>query len=102
MRLLFARIGDPQCPDHQTTLVAQSVSQMVDHVLQLPQDTKLMILSPLVLGRKGEQTDLFDELSAQGFVRLRIDGKIYEVEALPKLQKTKKHTVEIVVDRLKV
>ena len=80
MRLLFARIGDPQCPDHQTTLVAQSVSQMVDHVLQLPQDTKLMILSPLVVGRKGEQTDLFDELSAQGFVRLRIDGKIYEVE----------------------
>ena len=102
MRLLFARIGDPQCPDHQTTLVAQSVSQMVDHVLQLPQDTKLMILSPLVVGRKGEQTDLFDELSAQGFVRLRIDGKIYEVEDLPKLQKTKKHTVEIVVDRLKV
>ena len=102
MRLLFARIGDPQCPDHQTTLVAQSVSQMVDHVLQLPQDTKLMILSPLVVGRKGEQTDLFDELSAQGFVRLRIDGKIYEVDDLPKLQKTKKHTVEIVVDRLKV
>ena len=102
MRLLFARIGDPQCPDHQTTLVAQSVSQMVDHVLQLPQDTKLMILSPLVVGRKGEQADLFDELSAQGFVRLRIDGKIYEVDDLPKLQKTKKHTVEIVVDRLKV
>ena len=102
MRLLFARIGYPQCPDHQTTLVAQSVSQMVDHVLQLPQDTKLMILSPLVVGRKGEQADLFDELSAQGFVRLRIDGKIYEVDDLPKLQKTKKHTVEIVVDRLKV
>ena len=102
MRLLFARIGDPQCPDHQTTLVAQSVSQMVDHVLQLPQDTKLMILSPLVVGRKGEQADLFDELSAQGFVRLRIDGKIYEVDDLPKLQKTKKHTVEIVVDRLKI
>ena len=84
MRLLFARIGDPQCPDHQTTLVAQSVSQMVDHVLQLPQDTKLMILSPLVVGRKGEQADLFDELSAQGFVRLRIDGKIYEIDDLPK------------------
>ena len=102
MRLLFARIGDPQCPDHQITLVAQSVSQMVDHVLQLPQDTKLMILSPLVIGRKGEQVELFDELCAQGFVRLRIDGKIYEIDDLPKLQKTKKHTVEIVVDRLKV
>jgi excinuclease ABC subunit A len=102
MRLLFARIGDPQCPDHQITLAAQSVSQMVDHVLQLPQDTKLMILSPLVIGRKGEQVDLFDELCAQGFVRLRIDGKIYEIDDLPKLQKTKKHTVEIVVDRLKV
>ena len=102
MRLLFARIGDPQCPDHQVTLEAQSVSQMVDHVLQLPQDTKLMILSPLVTGRKGEQADLFDELCAQGFVRLRIDGKIYEIDDLPKLQKTKKHTIEIVVDRLKV
>lgn len=102
MRLLFARIGDPQCPDHQITLAVQSVSQMVDHVLQLPQDTKLMILSPLVIGRKGEQVDLFDELCAQGFVRLRIDGKIYEIDDLPKLQKTKKHTVEIVVDRLKV
>ncbi|MEE9548652.1 MAG: excinuclease ABC subunit UvrA, partial [Nitrosomonadaceae bacterium] len=102
MRLLFARVGDPQCPDHQITLTAQSVSQMVDHVLQLPQDTRLMILSPLVVGRKGEQIDLFDELCAQGFVRFRIDGKVYEIDELPKLQKTKKHTVEIVVDRLKI
>ncbi|TFH12679.1 MAG: excinuclease ABC subunit UvrA [Nitrosomonadales bacterium] len=102
MRLLYARVGDPQCPDHQITLTAQSVSQMVDHVLQLPIDTRLMILSPLVVGRKGEQIDLFDELYAQGFVRLRIDGKIYEIDKLPKLQKTKKHTIEIVVDRLKV
>lgn len=102
MRLLFARVGDPQCPDHQITLTAQSVSQMVDHVLQLPLDTRLMILSPLVVGRKGEQIDLFDELCAQGFVRLRIDGKVYEIDDLPKLQKTKKHTVEIVVDRLKI
>ena len=102
MRLLFARVGDPQCPDHRITLTAQSVSQMVDHVLQLPLDTRLMILSPLVIGRKGEQTDLFDELCAQGFVRFRIDRKVYEIDELPKLQKTKKHTVEIVVDRLKV
>ena len=102
MRLLFARIGDPQCPDHGTTLTAQSVSQMVDHVLQLPENTKLMILSPLVVERKGEQIDLFEELCAQGFVRLRIDRKIYEIDNLPRLQKTKKHTIEIVIDRLKI
>ncbi len=102
MRLLFARVGDPQCPEHGITLTAQSVSQMVDHVLQLPADTRLMILAPLVVGRKGEQMDLFDELRAQGFVRLRINGKVHEIDALPKLQKTKKHTVEVVVDRLKV
>jgi excinuclease ABC subunit A len=75
---------------------------MVDHVLKLPLNTRLMILSPVIIGRKGEQTDLFDELRAQGFVRLRIDGKVYDIDALPKLQKTKKHTVEVVVDRLKV
>jgi excinuclease ABC subunit A len=102
MRLLFARVGDPQCPEHGITLTAQSVSQMVDHVLQLPADTRLMILAPLVVGRKGEQMDLFDELRAQGFVRLRINGKVHEIGTLPKLQKTKKHTVEVVVDRLKV
>ncbi|MDE2367046.1 MAG: excinuclease ABC subunit UvrA, partial [Betaproteobacteria bacterium] len=102
MRLLFARVGDPQCPDHSITLTAQSVSQMVDHVLQLPPDTRLMILAPLVVGRKGEQVDLIDELRAQGFVRLRIDGKVHEIDELPKLQKNKKHTVEVVVDRLKV
>jgi len=102
MRLLFARVGDPQCPEHGITLTAQSVSQMVDHVLQLPTDTRLMILAPLVVGRKGEQMDLFAELRAQGFVRLRINGKVHEIDALPKLQKTKKHTVEVVVDRLKV
>ncbi|MEK6735113.1 MAG: excinuclease ABC subunit UvrA [Pseudomonadota bacterium] len=102
LRLLFARVGDPYCPEHNLTLKAQSVSQMVDHVLQLPDDTRLMILSPLVVERKGEQAELFDELRAQGFIRLRIDGEIYEIDALPKLQKTRKHTVEIVIDRLKV
>jgi len=102
LRLLFARVGDPYCPDHEILLQAQSVSQMVDHVLQLPTDTKLMILSPLIVGRKGEQIDLFDELRAQGFVRLRINGKVYEIDNLPKLQKTRKHTIEVVVDRLKV
>ncbi len=102
LRLLFARAGDPYCPQHDLVLQAQSVGQMVDHVLQLPQDTKVMILSPLVVERKGEQLDLFDELRAQGFVRLRVNGTVYEMDKLPTLAKNKKHTVEIVVDRLKV
>jgi excinuclease ABC subunit A len=102
LRLLFARAGDPYCPQHDIVLQAQSVGQMVDNVLQLPEDTRIMILSPLVVERKGEQLDLFDELRAQGFTRLRINGKVYEIDALPALQKNKKHTIEIVVDRLKV
>ena len=102
LRLLFARIGDPHCPEHHIKLSAQSVSQMVDHVMQLPEDTRLMILAPLIVERKGEQNELFDELRAQGFVRVRIDGEVYEIDALPKLQKTKKHTIEVVIDRLKV
>ncbi|MCE7915848.1 MAG: excinuclease ABC subunit UvrA, partial [Nitrosomonas sp. PRO4] len=102
LRLLFARVGDPFCPQHNIVLTAQSVSQMVDHVLQLPQDTRLMILAPLIVERKGEQVELFDELRAQGFIRLRIDGEVYEIDALPKLQKNKKHTIDIVIDRLKV
>jgi len=102
LRLLFARAGDPYCPQHDRVLQAQSVGQMVDHVLELPEGTKVMILSPLVVDRKGEQLEMFDELRAQGFTRLRINGAVYEIDALPSLQKTKKHTVEIVVDRLKV
>ncbi len=102
LRLLYARAGDPECPEHNIKLEAQTVSQMVDSVLNLPEDTKLMILAPVVANRKGEQLDLFEELKAQGFVRLRIDGKIYEIDALPSLAKTTKHTVDVVVDRLKV
>jgi excinuclease ABC subunit A len=102
LRLLYARAGDPYCPEHAILLQAQSVAQMVDHVLALPEDTRLMVLSPLVVGRKGEQLDLFDELRAQGFVRLRIDGKVYEIDAIPKLDKNKKHTIEVVIDRVKV
>ncbi len=102
LRLLFARAGTPRCPEHGIELAAQTVSQMVDQVLALPEDTKLMILAPLVVGRKGEQLALFDELRAQGFVRLRIDGAVYDIDALPKLDKNKKHTIEAVVDRLKV
>jgi excinuclease ABC subunit A len=102
LRLLFARAGTPRCPDHGIELAAQTVSQMVDAVLELPEDTKLMILAPLIVGRKGEQVALFDELRAQGFVRLRIDGEVYDIDSLPHLEKNKKHTVEAVVDRLKV
>jgi excinuclease ABC subunit A len=102
LRLLFARAGDPYCPQHELLLEAQSVGQMVDHVLALPTDTRVMILSPLVVERKGEQLDLFEELRAQGFVRLRVNGTVCEMDNLPKLAKNKKHTIEIVVDRLKV
>lgn len=102
LRLLYARAGDPECPEHGIRLEAQTVSQMVDAILKLPEETKLMILAPVVANRKGEQLDLFDDLKAQGFVRLRVDGKIYEIDALPQLAKTTKHSVDVVVDRLKV
>jgi len=102
LRLLFARVGTPYCPDHGLPLEAQSVAQMVDHVLALPEDTKLMVLAPVVAGRKGEQADLFDELRAQGFTRVRVDGNVFDLDAAPRLTKNVKHTVEVVVDRLKV
>ena len=102
LRLLFARAGTPHCPEHGQPLEAQSVSQMVDHVLALPEDTKLMILAPVVAGRKGEQLDLFTELRAQGFVRLRVDGTVHDIDALPKLARNSKHSIDVVVDRLKV
>jgi excinuclease ABC subunit A len=102
LRLLFARVGDPYCPDHSIRLQAQSVSQMVDHVLQLPEDTRLMILAPLIVGRKGEQHELFEDLRAQGFVRLRLDGEVHDIDSLPKLAKTKKHTIEVVIDRVRI
>jgi excinuclease ABC subunit A len=102
LRLLFARVGDPYCPEHDVALSAQSVSQMVDHVMSLPEGTRVMVLSPLVVGRKGEQAELIDELRAQGFVRLRIDGEVHEIDRLPKLDRNRKHTIEIVIDRLKI
>ncbi|WP_265946374.1 excinuclease ABC subunit UvrA [Dechloromonas sp. A34] len=102
LRLLFARAGTPYCPDHNQPLEAQTVSQMVDHVLALPGETKLMILAPVVANRKGEQLDLFAELRAQGFARVRVDGTVYELDAAPKLNKSQKHSVDVVVDRLKV
>ncbi len=112
LRLLFARAGTPHCPDHNLALAAQSVSQMVDTVLAMPEDTKLMILAPVVSERKGEFVDLFQDLQAQGFVRFRVrsgggttntaKAEIFEVDLLPKLKKNDKHSIEVVVDRIKV
>ncbi len=102
LRLLYARVGTPYCPEHKLPLEAQSVSQMVDHALGLPEDTRLMILAPIVASRKGEQQDLVAELRAQGFARLRVDGKVYEIDSVPRLTKNVKHSVDVVVDRLKV
>jgi excinuclease ABC subunit A len=103
LRLLYARVGEPYCPDHpEQKLMAMTISQMVDAVLVLPEETKLMILSPVVVNRKGEQAELFMELRAKGFVRVRIDGTVYEIDATPRLTKNQKHTVEVVVDRLRV
>src|SRR3989344_1032150 len=102
LRLLFARVGEPRCPNHDVTLAAQTVSQMVDHVLQLPEDTKLMLLAPLVDDRKGEHAHILDTLRAQGYVRARIDGKVVSLDDVPELKKNFKHTIEAAVDRLVV
>ncbi|OGA56217.1 MAG: excinuclease ABC subunit A [Betaproteobacteria bacterium RIFCSPLOWO2_12_FULL_67_28] len=102
LRLLYARAGTPFCPDHGLALQAQSVSQMVDQALSLPADTRLMVLSPVVAARKGEQVELLDELRAQGFTRVRVDGRVQDLGAAPRLPKNVKHTIEVVVDRLKV
>ncbi len=102
LRLLFARAGDPYCPDHNILLEAQNVSQMVDHVLELPLESKVMILSPVIVERKGEHAEVFEDLRAKGFARARVDGKVHELDAAPKLDKNRKHTIEAVVDRIKV
>ncbi len=102
LRLLYARAGTPRCPDHDITLEAQTVSQMVDHVLELPEGSRLMLLAPVVADRKGEHVQLMADLQAQGFVRARIDGEIYELDQPPELDLRKKHTIEAIVDRFKV
>ncbi|PYC21832.1 excinuclease ABC subunit UvrA [Aquipseudomonas alcaligenes] len=102
LRLLYARVGIPRCPDHDVPLEAQTVSQMVDQVLALPEGRKLMLLAPVIRERKGEHLAVFDELRAQGFVRARVNGKLYELDELPKLDKQKKHSIDVVVDRFKV
>jgi excinuclease ABC subunit A len=102
LRLLFARVGDPRCPDHGLNLKAQTVSQMVDTVLALPEGSKLMLLAPVIRDRKGEHLHIFEELRAAGFVRARIDGIVTDLDDLPTLDKKKKHRIEVVVDRFKV
>ncbi|OAI52868.1 ABC-ATPase UvrA [Betaproteobacteria bacterium SCGC AG-212-J23] len=101
LRLLFARAGTPYCPDHGLALQAQSVAQMVEQLLALPEETRLMILAPVVAARKGEQAELLEELRAQGFTRVRIDGRVHELDAAPRLAKNAKHSIDIVVDRVK-
>ncbi|MCB1645637.1 MAG: excinuclease ABC subunit UvrA [Pseudomonadales bacterium] len=102
LRLLFARVGEPHCPDHGHKLEAQSISQMVDQVLALEEGTALLLLAPLVKDRKGEHQHLFNQLRTQGFVRVRIDGLVTDLDDLPDLDKNKKHTIEAVVDRFRV
>ncbi len=102
LRLLFARAGEPRCPDHDIVLNAQTISQMVDHILELDEGTKLMLLAPMVDERKGEHEQIFEKLRADGFIRARIDGKVRELDDLDKLDKKRKHSIEAVVDRFKV
>jgi len=102
LRLLFARAGTPFCPDHNLPLQAQTVSQMVDAVLALPENTRLMILAPLAREKKGEFLDVFADMQAQGYVRFRVDGQAFEFDQLPQLKKTEKHDIDVVIDRLKV
>jgi len=102
LRLLFARAGEPRCPDHDLPLAAQTVSQMVDQVLALPEGTRVMLLAPVVQGRKGEHLHIISQLRSQGFVRARIDGLVVDLDDAPALDKKRKHDIEVVIDRIKV
>ncbi|XXQ68855.1 excinuclease ABC subunit UvrA [Neisseriaceae bacterium B1] len=102
LRLLYARVGTPHCPEHDLPLASQTVSQMVDTVLTLPEDTRVMILAPAVVNRKGEFVDFFQDLQAQGFARVRVDGTVYELDEVPKLEKNIKHNIDVVIDRVKI
>lgn len=102
LRLLYARVGEPRCPEHSEPLKAQTISQMVDQVLALPEDSKLMLLAPVIRGRKGEHAHIFQSLRAQGFIRVRVDGLVVDLDDVPELEKNKKHDIEVVVDRFKV
>ncbi len=102
LRLLYARAGTPQCPDHHVSLEAQTISQMVDLLMAQPQDQRWMLLAPVISARKGEHSQLLDDLKAQGFIRARIDGTVYDLDDAPELNLKKKHTIEVVVDRFKI
>ena len=102
LRLLFARVGEPQCPEHGDTLDAQTISQMVDHVLDLNRDEQIMVLAPVIQDRKGEHKHVFAELIANGFIRARINGVIVDLDHPPELEKNKKHSIEAVVDRVRI
>ena len=102
LRLLYARAGTPRCPEHDIELDAQTVSQMVDHVLALPEGEKMMLLAPVIDERKGEHLQLLEELRAQGFIRARIDGTVIDLDDIPKLDLRRKHTIEVVVDRFRI
>ena len=102
LRLLFARVGTPHCPEHNIALEAQTVSQMVDSIMTQPEGSRWLLLAPLVRGRKGEHLQLFNDMRAHGFVRMRIDGTVYELEELPELDKNKKHDIAAVVDRFAI
>ncbi|MEZ5528802.1 MAG: excinuclease ABC subunit UvrA [Porticoccaceae bacterium] len=102
LRLLYARVGEPRCPEHNEPLAAQTISQMVDQVLALPEDTRLMLLAPIIRGRKGEHAHIFQGLRAQGFIRVQVDGLVVDLDDVPTLEKNKKHDIEVVVDRFKV
>ncbi len=102
LRLLYARVGEPRCPDHDLPLAAQTVSQMVDHVMTMEEGERIMVLAPVISERKGEHLHVFQELRSNGFVRARIDGIVVDLDATPDLDKNKKHTIEAVVDRLRI
>ena len=102
LRLLFARVGDPRCPTHGVTLKAQTVTQMVDAVLAMPEGSKLMLLAPVVRDRKGEHLHVFEQMRAAGFIRVRVDGIVVDLDDVPTLDKKKKHRIDVVVDRFKV
>jgi excinuclease ABC subunit A len=102
LRLLYARVGEPRCPTHDMPLSAQTISEMVDSVLALPADTKLMLIAPVVRDRKGEHQHVFDQLKRDGFIRVRVDGILCDLDDTPKLDKKKKHSIDVVIDRFKV
>ena len=102
LRLLFARAGEPRCPDHGQPLEAQTVSQMVDQVLAMEEDSRLMILAPVIRDRKGEHLQVFETMRSQGFIRMRVDGTVYDIDDVPALDKKRKHQIDVVVDRFKV